>query len=157
MKKFLHRFGHFWKEYPVARKPSRADWFCHLRQCTVCRRVEYLSFATFGDKKWHDINVGGGCWEHELKGIREAAVHNGLVSFEELARQKADEWNRARGERRKNFDAVMKDLKMHDTPREMDGLFEAFETLFDVLDIKNYTDEQKQRLREDMLSIKNKK
>ena len=87
-KRFFHRFGHFWKKYPAARRPDRHDWFCNLRQCTVCRKVEYESFALFGDKKWHDINYlgEGGAQPWELPDIKKAVVFNGLLSWEELTK-----------------------------------------------------------------------
>lgn len=151
-KRFFHRFGHFWKNYPSARKPDRRDWHCHLRQCTVCRKVEYESFALFGDKKWHDLSDDTGCMPWEWQDLRKAAIFTGLTSPEEIQAK----WDADKARRRKDFDKVMAvnpEFAATGTPEQMDSLFESFEQLFDVLDIKNYSVTQKKRLREDMLAL----
>lgn len=89
MKRWLHRWFHFWEEYPYCRKPDRSDWFCRLRQCTVCRRVEYHSFGTFGDGKWYGLDDATGSQPWELTDINISARHIGLIK-DEIQQEKTE-------------------------------------------------------------------
>lgn len=82
LKSFFHRWCHFWETNLSATKPDRTDWFCHLRKCEICNKVEYESFNIFGDKKWHDIYDTTGCWDSEYKEILKSAKHIGFIRCE---------------------------------------------------------------------------
>lgn len=81
----VHQRFHFWQNCGdpytgvVHFAPVDGEGFCILRRCTHCGVVQYNSFNTFGDKKWHDLWDDEGCvWELEHSRILRAIAFHKL-------------------------------------------------------------------------------
>lgn len=77
--RILHRVRCPWREI-MGRSPTREDWFCILRKCPVCGSVQYRSFNTFGDLRWHDVDDASGASPREHIDILVSARYEGFIT-----------------------------------------------------------------------------